>query len=152
MAKVDYYAIQEKIKDILIAASASFTAENTLVEESQPFSTEINPYVSIIGTGRDVPPEDQVIAMGSVLRVVFNVTINVYAFRLGFDGQNMKGAIEQRDDLIGEIETILMSDLSLGSTVEDVSLRGGLLESARDTDGYWAAGEVLLEIAVEATN
>lgn len=151
MAAIDYYAILEKIQTTLVAASATFTNNNTRVEYSEPVAAEVTPFITINGTGRQVADSDQVISAGTRLRVIFNVTITVYAFRLGYDGDGLRAAISQRNDVIGEIETILMQNLDLGNTIEFLRINGGEFETINEGRDAFTAGEILLDVVVSAT-
>lgn len=143
MAKVDYYAIAEQIKAILDASVPGLT---TLVEEPRPAGPDQNPSACVQIRRRSAPENLQALTAGTQLLMEIDVSIIIEAFAL-----SIRQAIELRDDYIGDVENALMANRTLSNTVEVTFIDGGELETGRDSQGYYATGEVRLRVRKIAT-
>lgn len=148
MAGVNYYAIAEAIS-ACIQSNVPNLQDRVFIEEEMPPGHDLNPSVSIMITGRRVPEDRQTLNAGTELLYVVDATIVVYAVSL----EHMRKAIEIRDDYLGEIERVLLANITtLGSGIDIAWLDGGTLETARTAEGIYAAGEISLRLEVTGTN
>lgn len=143
MAKIDYYAIAEQIAAILNAAVPGMT---TLVEEPRPAGPDQNPSACVQIRRRSAPENLQALTAGTQLMIEIDASIIVEAFAM-----SIRQAIELRDDYIGDVESALMANRTLSNMVEVIFIEGGELETGRDSQGYYATGEVRVRIRKVAT-
>ena len=143
MANIDYYAIESSIQSVL---SAALTGVNIFIEEWPLPGPDLMPCALIYLTGRQAPV-DQPIANGQYLWIDVDASIWVWAYHL----ENIRSAINRRDTILGSAETALMAARDLSGSVQIMLIEGGTLETARDTSGYVAGGEIKLKIRVEAS-
>jgi len=144
MARIDYYAIEEAIATQLRAA-ATLVGVTVDVEQEPDFAEGSKVVIYLIG--RNAPEEMQSLSAG--LRTRYEITYVAVCMAQMLD---LKGAMEARDDLIGNVETAIMTDRTFGGAVKSCWLMGGEFENARNGDDglFNAAGEI--EIVVDATS
>ena len=143
MAAIDYYGIENNLKTILklaLGAGVIVTAE-----VSQPMDTI--PWVAIYLDGRTAP-EDQPIAAGTRQRYQLKFSIWCWCWSL----DNSAKAAEARDDLMGTVESAIMRNRSIGTSVENGMLQGGSFQTAKDDRGmHIAGGEIIYLTDVTAS-
>lgn len=156
MARIDYNAIGEAIRELLVTdpqVSPATGAPIIELEGNAPFSdqgaidAERTPYVGIYLTGRDAPADDQRLRAGqtTTMRLRYTLLVVTYA------ADGVESAIRARNDLIGKVEVALMTDRTLGGTVDFHVLDGGDMPSARVGNGFAAFGDVLVTAQTTAT-
>tara|TARA_Y100000310_G_scaffold78084_1_gene74721 strand:+ start:12257 stop:12712 length:456 start_codon:yes stop_codon:yes gene_type:complete len=150
MARIDYYDIEVKIRDIL-DAEASLTTASITIEEDQPLDT--NPWVAIHLENR-ASPEGQPIAAGTRTRYRIRFSIWCWCWSL----ESGRAAAEARDDLIGNVEIALMKNRTLTDTVLHSWLEGGdfittkhEVEEGITGTAYMSGGQVVLMAEANAT-
>ena len=151
MAKIDYYALEENLAEILRNNITSIEPHAIVIEEPpDAIGLESNPSVCIMIEGRAVPEELQTIAAHTRTTYHVEVVMIVEAFDL----QGFKRACELRDDVIGDIEHVLQDQDNWNSysAIECILLDGGKLETVKDEKGtYYAGGEIRFRIETTAT-
>lgn len=146
MARADYFAIEQAIKT-LIEGNANTPANTKVFIESEiSFAHEACPGVYIYLDRRSAPAGIQRLAAGT--RTDFEVRFTVWCAEWHQD--SVAKASEFRDDLIGKIELALMSDRTLGGSVESSWLDGGEFGSFEE-NGFLSLGEIVLIAHVKAT-
>jgi hypothetical protein len=148
MARVDYYAIEQAIRDQL-AGHPLLAGVTVTIEEELLFGAEQTPWVCVYLDRRDAPADRQRLAAGR--QTQFLLRFSIWCWQYSLEG--VSRAIQLRDDLVGAVEIALMSDRTLGGTVATSWLEGGELPSARlpDGSGWISGGEVVLIADVAAT-
>lgn len=146
MAYIDYYGIESKIQSIL-QADPSLAAINAYgIEEPLDNLAEMCPSVGIFLDKRE-PASVQVLAAGrrSRMKIYLSIWVQTFAVEAGGD------AIAERDKLMGQIETSLMQDRTLSSTVQGLMLEGGQFMSRRTNRGFVSAGEIIVSCEAVAS-
>jgi hypothetical protein len=143
MAKIDYFGIAEEIAEIVRAA---FPETMVVVEEEVIIGPENSPIIAVYIDRRETPP-NQPIAAGRRMRVIPHFSLWVWTFSL-----NVRAAIKERDDLVGDIELLLMNNRTLNEKVDMIWIDGGELPSARlpDSNGFTSGGEIVIRAEVMA--
>lgn len=145
MARIDYFAIEEEIAE-LIRSHPDFSGCQVLVEEELIFGADAVPWVGVYLDRRDAQP-NQSLAAGTRTRMLVSFSIWVWVF--GLDAQS---ALKQRDEYVGKLELVLMQNRTLNDKVDMSWIEGGELPSARvpDSAGFTSGGEVVLKAEVTA--
>jgi hypothetical protein len=151
MARVDYYAIEEEIAEILRANIPDITVS---VESELLFSPEQTPWVGVYLDRRDAPRELQKIAAGTKTTFRLTLTIWVWCYHM-----EKAQAIRLRDEWLSEVEVVLMRYRTLNEKVAMSWIEGGRMPSGRiqsatpiasQTD-FLAGGEIILVAEVDST-
>lgn len=147
MARVDYFAIEAAIRDILVA-DAGLAGTTVLVEEE--LTVNRGNIVGIYLEDRDSPAEIQTLSAGT--RTRFFVRFTIWCWHFGV-GRNRQVPMEQRDDLVGKVEIALMGNRNLNGTVDSSWLLGGEFISGPDPTGrqFMSGASVILEVDVTGT-
>lgn len=138
MAAIDYYGIEDTIRSTLATACGS--GINVTAEVAQPMDTR--PWVGVYLNER-IAPTNQPIAAGTRQRYQLRFSIWCWCWSL----DNPRSAAEARDDLIGTVESALMSNRRMGGAVENGVLQGGSFETAKDDKGLHLAGGEIIFLA-----
>jgi len=150
MAKIDYYQLGLDIQSLLRGDSSITLSDKQILVESTSFpDPSINPFVNITIVGRDAPDNEQTISASTRIEMLVQVRIVVAAF----DAQEIRNAIERRDDAIGDIELVLVAnpDLNVPSKVNHSWITGGELETGAESNFYIASGTIDLTVNMTAT-
>ncbi len=144
MARLDYYAIEQAIAAQLTAA-AELSGVTVTVEQEPEFDEGSKVIIYLIN--REAPEELQSLSAGK--RTRFYITYVAVCVAQALD---LRGAMEARDDLLGNVETALMSDRTFSGAANTSWIGGGDFENARNGDEglFNAAGEI--EIVVDAVS
>lgn len=143
MARVDYYAIEQGIEEVLkddpnLVDVAILIEPAALVERGNT--------VAIYPDRRSAPADDQVISAGRRTRLMLRFSIWCYS-----DGLERESVLKARDDFVGRVELALMDDPTLRGTVEESWLDGGEFDTPQELDSGFALGaEVGLVCRVDA--
>ena len=151
MAKVDYYALEENLQEILRNNLTSVEPHAITIEEPpEALGLESNPSICIMLEGREVPEDIQTLSAHS--RTRYHVKINIIV--QAFDLNGFKNACELRDDVIGDIEDVLLDQTNWNTytAIECILIDGGELETVKDEKGtYYAGGEIRFRLETTAT-
>ncbi len=151
MAKINYQGILQALKAILDADSR--TAGNIIdVEQDPQFGMgERSNKAAALSLVSRYSQDGQSLAAGTRHTYFVNISVWVY----GFSVQSFEEAAKLRDDFMGDVELVLMSNRTLSANVTMVELEGGKFYSAKeDTPGglVWVAvAEVNVKARVSAT-
>jgi len=147
VARVDYFAIETQIKTIL-DAEASLSGTSVLIEEELTF--ERGNIVGIFLDDREAPEELQSLSAGT--RTRFLVTFSIWCWHFGV-GRDRRVPMEQRDDLVGNVEIALMKERTLNGTVNMSWLAGGeFLSGPGETKNQFMSGaQIILIVDVTAS-
>ena len=145
MARVDYFGIEEAIRDILVS-DTSLGGISVLIEDEINFIE--GPVVALYLENRAAPAELQSLSAGQ--RTRFYVSFVLWVMDFSLDG--IREASKKRDDLVGKVEIVLMKDRTLGGTVTTSWLEGGDFLNAQvpDVTGFVSAAEIRLTVDVRA--
>ena len=144
MAKIDYWAIEEELADII---RANFDGYYVAVEEEAQFAAEQTPWVGIYLTRR-TPTEGQPIAAGTRVRYALSISLLVFCFHL-----EKPQAVRDALGVIGELEVLLLNNRTINDQVDFVALNGGELQTGAvegDIGGFISGGEILLTVEAVA--
>lgn len=151
MARLNYYAIEEEIAEILRSDPDTKDC-HIAVEGEMTFQSGMAPYIGIYLDRRD-PHSDQPLDAGQSTRYVLRFSL--WCFAVSFE--EVRQAIEARDDIISKVEKVLMAHRTLGDTVDTSYLLGGDMPSGRfvsengDQAVFLSGGEIVL-LAVASTS
>ena len=134
------------IKNVL-DDDASVVADVIIEEE---LSVQRNNVVGIYLDDRIAPEGDQSLSSGT--RTRFQVRFSIWCWHFGI-GPDRRPVMEQRDDLLGNVEIALMNNRSLNSTVETSWIEGGEFMSGPDPDSnqFMAGAQIILVADVTAS-
>lgn len=147
MARADYHAVEQAIRDT-IRNDGSLPAGATVLEEEAVDFIE-GAVVVVYLVRREAPAERQVIASGRRLRELLTIEIWIWTTSFG----SRTAAAEERDDLIGIVQTIIMgeyaNDSKFGrSDIVSFWLSGGEFETALEESATLRLG-ASIELTVE---
>jgi hypothetical protein len=143
MAVIDYYQIEKDIAAQL-SADARLSGVTIAVEEEPEFSE--GKFVVIYLINREAPAEMQSISANQRVRMAVS-----YVLVCAAAGLELAAAMEDRDDLIGNVELSLMANTTFSNAqVISSYLSGGEFENSRNGDDglFNASGEVELVVDV----
>lgn len=123
MARIDYWAIEQALKDTL---EANLNGVSVRVEEEMIFGAEATPWVGVYLERRESPDALQTLCAGQ--RVRYRMTFSVWCWAYALE---MAVAMRERDDLLGKLELILMANREWHEQIEMSWIGGGELPSAR---------------------
>lgn len=144
MAVINYYQIEQDIATQL-RADARLSGVAVTVEEEPEFGE--GKFVVIYLINREAPAEMQSISSNQRVRMAVS-----YVLVCAASGLELAAAMEDRDDLIGNVELSLMANTTFSNAqVISSYLRGGEFENSRSGDEglFNASGEVELVIDVQ---
>lgn len=148
MARIDYSAIRQELREI-IAADPAFTGMQIVTEEEVMFGLDQAPWIAIYLERREAP-EGQYLSAGT--KQLYRLRFSIWVFTCALE---MPSAIRQRDEIIGKLEVLLMGQRTINDMVETSWLEGGEMPSAKmpDNIGVVVGGEIRLvsEIAFTST-
>lgn len=150
MAKIAYYSIQAAVRTILMTGLTGQAATNVYIERPRPLSCDLDPFISIFGRGRSAPADRQYIASHTRMSIEWQLSIWVWANALTDD--TLAGAIQARDNYLGDIEILIMQNPTLSATVDSAWCEGGDMDTGKDARGLYVGGEVLVRVLVDAVN
>ena len=143
MARIDYWNIEQQIASIIKTA---VPRARVLVEEELDFGE--SDVVGIYLEDRTAADNMQSISSGTRMRVGIQFTI--WCWHFGF-GKNQAVAMQQRDILVGDVETALMAAPTLNNTVTTSWITGGeFLAGPEPSNNGFAAGATV-NLLVDAT-
>lgn len=143
MAGLDYYAITDKIREIL-ADDPLMQGIAVETEGEANFISGETPWVGVFFERRD-PHPDQNLDAGQSTRYVLRFTIWCWAMSL----EEIRLAIKERNRIIDLVERVLMANRDIGGLVDYSFLAGGETPSGRFAEDngaavYLSGGEVVL--------
>ena len=144
MARVNYYDIQNEIKEIL-ELDQTLAGINIQIEEPTRF--QHGGYVIIHLDRREAPDEDQFIDAGQSTR--FDVFFNVVCIQTSMS--SLASAMRARDDLMGKVEVALMKVRDLNNKASVQWLGGGPFESGQIEGMKGSAAQGTIEMLVKVT-
>lgn len=141
MARIDYYAIEEKLQEILLADTRLLGAE-IRVEGEMDFNAA-GSWVGIYLERRDPAPQQSLDAGRSTR---YRLQLSLWCWCM--DIEDPAKAVQARDALLAKVEQILMENRTIGGLVDMSWLQGGQLPTGR-LDGsqgaiYLSGGEIVL--------
>jgi len=150
MPAIDYFALEEKIREVF-QADSSLNGVEIRVEGEVNFQPGIAPWVGIYLDRRD-PSPNQPLAMGFITRYQLRFSIWCWAMSL----ESVADAIKSRDQLVSKVELIAMKDRTFEGVFDMSWLMGGELPSGRleNESGqavYLSGGEIILIAELEAS-
>jgi len=141
MSGINYYSIQEEMKDIFDQSERIIVnpAPNVIIEDDVVFGSmgNINS-ISIYLTNRSLA-SGQVMSAGRQTR--YNLTMSVWVWSAGVDVQS---TIKIRDDMLNQVELTLMANRTLNDKVEMLWLDGGEFMSTRNNPQRFITGAELI--------
>lgn len=147
MARIDYFAIEKKLGDIL-SSDSTLQGVKVIVEEDVEF--EDGPYVGIYLERRDATASQ---SLSSGTKIRYDLKLSIWCWSYSLD--SVADAINSRDDLVGKVELVLLNNRTIGDKVTTSWLEGGEMPSARlegeEVDGYISGGEIILTAQVSAS-
>ena len=129
MAKIDYLAIENKIKE-LIEANSDTSSYTVLVEPADELRTEYCPYVAIYLDSYESPSADELIGGTKPVRTFLNISVWCYDFSL----DNLEGA-SARDTMLANVKEVLKSNRDLGEEVLVTRFTGGSFDNQKNIEG-----------------
>jgi hypothetical protein len=143
MAAIDYFGIAEEMAEIIHANKPDIMV---VVEEELIIGPDNHPIIAVYVDSREVPA-NQPIASGRKMRIIVHFAVWVWSY-----GLNVKEAIRERDDLIGDVELILMQNRTINDLVDMLWIDGGKLPTAMlpDSSGFTSGGEIIVRAEVMA--
>ena len=147
MARINYYGIEDAIRSVLAADSDLAGVTITVEEELSPARGNV---VGIYLDSRSAPNELQGLSAGQ--RTRFHVTFSIWCWHFGV-GRDWRVPMQQRDDLLGKVEIVLMKNRTLNDTVTMSWLTGGEFMSGPDPTGnqFMSGAEIKLTADVAAS-
>lgn len=135
MAQIDYNAIVEGLRSTIASGIAPTFQDATVVSEAE--FTFADQWIGVYLRDRAAPESDQMLSAGKRTRFRVALTVSVWAF-----GQTWQIAAQRRNALLAALDTAIMSDRTLGGTLEGGCwIEGGDFKSGADPkDGrkFWA--------------
>lgn len=146
MARIDYYGLEVKVKELL---DREFEGQAVTVSIEDELNLIEGPAVIIYLDARTTPIDRQSIAAGRRLRMTVELTL----LCIDRSFESIADACRHRDDLIGRVEIALMKYRDLEGLVTQTWFEGGRFSNAYDdkSSGFASAGEVRLMLDVTAT-
>lgn len=147
MARIDYFGILKATQDVLSADADLRNLRATVEIARAVVTTATSPHINIHEGRRE--DTRQALAAGTRQRYVFRWGIVVSVF----SAKGAEDAMQQRDEVLGVVETVLMGNRNLGGKLADkqMLLRGGELRSEPGDNGWWSQGRIDLATEVVAT-
>lgn len=149
MAKIDYADLKNEIATILSSVAALSTVAVTVDDDIRvdSFGASIN----IEMARRDAGAPAQSLSAGQRQRYYLMIVASVVCV-----GIERQAVVDQRDDIISEVELAIMRNRTLNDKVSTTILQGGELflmrQSSAGSEGYFiAAGEVIMQLDAEIT-
>lgn len=116
------------------------------VEADPPANIEKAPWVGVFLTSWESSGR-QVLAAGTAKRILVEFELVCIAADL----EEFRTAAKRRDELMGNVQLALLSDVTLGGTVELRDMTGGDFENANaDGGGILASGTIRVQIEQQA--
>ncbi len=138
MARVDYFNIEEKIKQQLEANDEINTDVSAIIIEEE-LTFQRGKIIGIYLERRDAPPENQTLSFATRIRFELKFNIWVFAWHL-----EIREAIHLRDDLLGKVELVLMADRSLQGSVGSSWISGGEFDNGIGESGFYSGASIEL--------
>lgn len=148
MARLDYYAIEEKIAEIL-RADPLLSGVEVRVEGELDFQAGLAPWVGVYLDRRD--PAQQVLDAGR--STTYRLRFTLWAWTVSIEA--IADAIRARDELLGKLETVLMNNRTIGDLVSMSWIEGGEMPSGKlegNTGGIYMSGAEIALIAEARTS
>lgn len=145
MARLDYYAVEEGIREVL-SADADLEDVRIEIETDVEMAPDGGGAVYVYLDRRDAPASEQRLAAGT--RTDFLLRFALWC--LDCDFESVAAASRRRDDLLGKVEVALMRDRSLNGTVDASWLEGGEFLTMQE-QGFISGGEIILIAKAKAT-
>ena len=152
MSEIDYFGIEEAVRDILLADSrtAEVNDKQTTVLIEEPFkpNPDTVPWVGIYLSKWDSPEEDELIApgSGSSVRTFLLLELWLYEYAL-----NNKDSSTKRDTLLSKIKEVLKDNRTLNGTVLITTFAGGRFEnqmSEKKRGAFYKGVSIKLKVEV----
>ncbi len=116
------------------------------VEADPPANIEKAPWVGIFLNSWESSSR-QVIAAGTAKRILVEFELVC----VGADMEEFRTAAKRRDDLMGNVQLALLSDVTFGGTVELREMTGGEFDNANaEGGGILASGTIRVQIEQQA--
>ncbi len=143
MAVVDIYGIQEALATIL-REDSTLSEAKVVVEQVPQFDDK--PLILITATRWEVP-EGQSASAGTRLRMEIFITVLIRTHSFN----NVADAINKRDDLLGKVQLVLMSNRDIGDNVSFARFEGGRIPSGPVAEsGFASEGEIIFVATASA--
>jgi hypothetical protein len=143
MASIDYLAIENSIKTLLNAGSAT-SGYNVFVEPPDAVRTDACPLVQIYLNSWDSPAEDELI--GGTNPITTFLTIELWIYDFSFE--NLAGATA-RDIMLDNVKAVLKANRTLAGNVLITRFTGGEFDNQRNTNGMGFFKGVSLRLECE---
>lgn len=147
MAGIDYSGIRAQIKSILESDATTQDARIYIEEEPQFGLSDVQKAIAVFTDRRNAPADEQSLSAGKRTRYYLR-TLFVVLF---FDQESFDAACTGRDELLGALELVLMSNRTLGGTVASSWLEGGAFYSGRTAQGAPFVSVAELEMVSEVS-
>tara|TARA_R110000796_G_scaffold19549_3_gene58657 strand:+ start:251 stop:691 length:441 start_codon:yes stop_codon:yes gene_type:complete len=129
MAKLDYMAVQNKIK-VLLDADSRTDDYNVFVEESFMLKPDQCPYVGIFLDSYDTLEDTETIGGNRPYLTQLNIEIWIY----GFSFENNDGA-GIRDGILGNVKEVMKENKTLDGTILYFQFGSGEFDNQKNTAG-----------------
>ena len=146
MAKLDYWAIREEVRQRILAAHPEYVVE---LEREVQFSVEQNPWICIYIEQRNAPGDAQRLSAGTRIRYRIPVKVWVWFYALEWEQ-----AIRGRDTVLANVEYALIGTGTLSELVDFSWVEGGRMISGRvaneagAADSFLSGAELILMVEV----
>lgn len=147
MARVDYFAIEQAIQQVLLADEDLRDRVTVLVEAG--VTPEREPLVVIHLDRREAPANLQTLSAGTTTHLRLRFSILCYSYAL-----EVAELMRLRDDLTGKVEVALMRNPTFNGAVELSWLEGGEFETpAKSDEGFamWAEVALVADVTARTT-
>lgn len=149
MPRVDYYAIEEKLGQVL-RDSPLLQDVPVVVEGEVDFALGQTPWIGVYLERRDPAPNQRLDA-GQSTR--YRARFSVWCWEMSLESTAL--AIKKRDEYISRIEQVLMGNRTLDDMVDMLWLEGGEMPSGRmESDNavaFLSGGETIVLAEFETT-
>ena len=129
MAKIDYMAVQNKIKALLDADSRT-SGYNVFVEEDFMLKPDQCPYVGIFLDSYDTLEDTETIGGNRPYLTQLNIEIWMY----GFSFENNDGSVI-RDGILGNVKEVLKENKTLEDVILYFQFGSGEFDNQKNTAG-----------------
>ena len=139
MAAVDYHGVMVSLKAIL-EADASLAGVPVFIEQEPAFDViGAGKAIVIVFDGRQTPGDLQPMAAGK--RTRFHARYGIWS--VGF-GQSYEEAAQNRDNLLGAVDLVLMNNRTVSGKLAHAWIDGGACVPVQNSQGLAALAETVL--------
>ena len=146
MARIRYYEYLKAIRDVLDDDSDLRVLRVKIEIGKVVVTAAQTPHINVVEISRE--PLRSAIAAGTLsrYRVRWKITVST------FSAAGFEDAMQQRDEVLGTVEVVLMRHRDLGGIMpsKQLVLEGGSLQSAPgEAGGFWAQADVDLSAEIQ---